>query len=341
MEVNDMKLLGISCGRRMGNSEILLREALMGAAELGVDTEVLSLLDVDVKPCIGCKVCQAEITGKEDCVIKDDAVFVWNKIMDCDGLILSGPVYCLTPPGYLLVIRDRLFGSKSDVAWMMERKKLKGQGEKVFVDERCFKTRPGAFISVGGSVTPDWLSLGLSIFQTMTFSIQLEVVDQMMVMGTNIVKGQVLLDDTAMSRAGKLGCHVAEAMGKPGSEMKWQGDETGTCPVCHQNEITIKGKNPVQCPICGIYGELKIENGEIKVTFSEAEQKRSRLTLAGKMEHWNEYHPAEPEKSWQLNQTSTMPPSKQTQFMNEIKRKMAKYKADKPCIKPKKTKVSP
>jgi len=70
-----MELLGISCGRRMGNSEILLREALMGAAELGVDTEVLSLLDVDVKPCIGCKVCQAEITGKEDCVIKDDAVF--------------------------------------------------------------------------------------------------------------------------------------------------------------------------------------------------------------------------------------------------------------------------
>ena len=339
MEVIDMKLLGISCGRRMGNSEILLREALMGAEELGVDTEVLSLLDVDVKPCIGCKVCKAEITGKEDCVIKDDAVFVWNKIMVCDGLILSGPVYCLTPPGYLLVIRDRLFGSKSDVAWMMERKKLKEQGEKVFVDERCFKTRPGAFISVGGSVTPDWLSLGLSIFQTMTFSIQLEVVDQMMVMGTNIVKGQVLLDDTAMSRARKLGCHVAAVMGKPGSEMKWKGDEIGTCPVCHQNEITIKGKNPVQCPICGIYGELKIENGEIKVTFSEAEQKRSRLTLAGKMEHWNEYHPADPEKAWKLNQTSTMPPAKQAQFMNEINRKMAKYKADKPCIKPKKTKI--
>ena len=97
--------------------------------------------------------------------------------------------------------------------------------------------------------------------------------------------------------------------------------------------------DPVQCPICGIYGELKIENGEIKVTFSEAEQKRSRLTLAGKMEHWNEYHPADPEKAWKLNQTSTMPPAKQAQFMNEINRKMAKYKADKPCIKPKKTKI--
>ena len=333
-----MKLLGISCGRKMGNSEILLREALMGAEELGSETEIISLLDVDIKPCTGCKICPAEITGKEACIIKDDAVFFWNKVMDCDGLILSGPVYCLTPPGYLLVIRDRLFASKSDVAWMMERKKLKEQGVKVFVDERCFKTRPGAFISVGGSVTPDWLSLGLSIFQTMTFSLQLELVDQMMVMGTNIIEGQVLLNDAAVSRARKLGRHVAEVMGKPAAEMKWKGDKQGTCPVCHQNELTIKNKNPVQCPICGIYGELKIENGEIKVTFSEEEQKRSRLTIAGKMEHWNEYHPSDPEKAWELKQTSTMPPSKQKQFKDEIKRKMAKYKADKPCVKPPKIK---
>ena len=211
---------------------------------------------------------------------------------------------------------------------------MKEQGVEVFVDERCFKTRPGAFISVGGSVTPDWLSLGLSIFQTMTFSLQLELVDQMMVMGTNIIEGQVLLNDAAVSRAHKLGRHVAEVIGKPASEMKWKGEEPGTCPVCHQNELTIKNKNPVQCPICGIYGELKIENGEIKVTFSEEEQKRSRLTIAGKMEHWNEYHPADQEKAWDLKQTSTMPPSKQKQLKDEIKRKMAKYKADKPCVKP-------
>ena len=187
---------------------------------------------------------------------------------------------------------------------------------------------------VGGSVTPDWLSLGLSIFQTMTFSLQLELVDQMMVMGTNIIEGQVLLNDAAVLRARNLGRHVAEVMGKPASEMKWKGEEPGTCPVCHQNELTIKNKNPVQCPICGIYGELKIENGEIKVTFSEDEQKRSRLTIAGKMEHWNEYHPADPEKAWELKQTSTIPPSKQKQLKDEIKRKMAKYKADKPCVKP-------
>jgi hypothetical protein len=56
------------------------------------------------------------------------------------------------------------------------------------------------------------------------------------------------------------------------------------------------------------------------------------------MEHWDEYHPIDMEKAWVLQQTSTMPPSKAAEFKAEIKRKMAKYKADKPCIKPPKKK---
>lgn len=35
-----MKLLGLTCGRKMGCSEILLKEALMGAEELGIDVEI-------------------------------------------------------------------------------------------------------------------------------------------------------------------------------------------------------------------------------------------------------------------------------------------------------------
>ena len=52
-----MKLLGLACGRRNGNSEMLLKEALMGAEEVGVEVELLRLLDLDIRPCIGCKVC--------------------------------------------------------------------------------------------------------------------------------------------------------------------------------------------------------------------------------------------------------------------------------------------
>jgi hypothetical protein len=47
-------------------------------------------------------------------------------------------------------------------------------------------------------------------------------------------------------------------------------------------------ENKVECPVCGIEGELVLENGEIQVTFSDREQNRSRLFYAGKLEHSNE-----------------------------------------------------
>jgi multimeric flavodoxin WrbA len=329
-----LKLLGISGGRKMGNSEVLLRESLMAAEDLGMEVEVLRLAEVDVKPCRMCSVCVAELRGPEACVIKDDAAFIWNSIMDSDGLIISAPVYCLTPPGYLLQIRDRGFGPKVDVGYMIGRKALVEQGVEVFVDDRCFKARPGAFISVGGSVKQHWVSYGLAIFQTMTFSFQLELVDQMQVISTGLIKGQVLLNEEAVVRANTLGRHVAEAMGKAPSEMKWMGEEIGTCPVCHQNQITINKRNPVECPICGIKGELTIEDGEIKVTFSEEERSKSRLTIAGKMDHWFEYHPVDPEMASALGETSNLPPSREKELRSQITEGLQKYKAHKRSMRP-------
>ena len=61
----------------------------------------------------------------------------------------------------------------------------------------------------------------------------------------------------------------------------------GVCPVCHQRLITITPGcgTKVECPVCGIEGELSIVDGEIKVEFSEAQQARARGTFAGLREH--------------------------------------------------------
>ena len=64
--------------------------------------------------------------------------------------------------------------------------------------------------------------------------------------------------------------------------------EEGTWPVCHSNLLTVTAKNPVECPICGIAGILKVEGDKISVHFGEEEKKRSRLYMAGKVEHWAE-----------------------------------------------------
>ena len=53
-----MNILGVTCGRRMGNSEVLLKESLMGAEEVsGADAEIIRLTDLGIKPCKGCAVC--------------------------------------------------------------------------------------------------------------------------------------------------------------------------------------------------------------------------------------------------------------------------------------------
>ena len=51
------KIIGLSCGRKNGNSEYLLKEALMGAEELGVKGEIIRMMELRVKPCTGCETC--------------------------------------------------------------------------------------------------------------------------------------------------------------------------------------------------------------------------------------------------------------------------------------------
>jgi len=284
-----MKLLGLSCGRKMQNTEILVKEAMMAAEELGVDIGMIRLLDLDIKPCTGCVSCVRSLMqgGPGKCVIKDDLHLVEEELMECDGLILGSPVFVLTPHGLLKVMSDR-FGPSHDYAFRMEAQKIReAKGKGNGPDKRFRKDRVSGFISVGGAVTPHWLSLGLPLMNLFTFPSHIQVVDQMQVLGVSRW-GHVVLNDEAMARARKLGYNVAQAMGKSEKEVRWMGDEPGTCPVCHSNLLTVPKKNPVECAICGIRGEIKVEGDDISVTFSEEEQKRARLTVAGKLEHYVE-----------------------------------------------------
>jgi multimeric flavodoxin WrbA len=277
-----MKLLGLACGRRNGNSEMLLKEALMGAEEVGVEVELLRLLDLDIRPCIGCKVCLRQQGGLEKCAVKDDSVFFFNHFMDADGLIVAAPVWTLTPPGYYIHVRDRALGPFVDVGGNMMRRDA--QGSDKGLDKRVFKNRPGGVISVGGAPLPNWVSLGLPNLHTMLFSPQVVVVDQMQVLKANEQIGTVLFNKKAVSRARKLGRNVAKQMGKPWGKMKYVGDDPGTCPVCHLDLMVMRGDH-VECAVCGIRGEVKMVGKQIKVTFSREQQELSRFTVEGKKLH--------------------------------------------------------
>lgn len=308
-----MKLLGLTCGKVMGNSEILVKEALMGAEEFGgVDVEIVRLMDLNIKPCTGCSACVQSLIKKgvqTGCVIKgDDMPFLWERIMECDGLIVSAPVYILTLPGYLKVFSDRL--TSHDVSFLTEVSKRMG-GTKANIDSRSFKTRVGAFIVVGGG-DHRWVSLGVPLMHTLTLLIQVTIVDQLQVLNAPL-PGQVLLDEEAIKRARRLGCNVAEAMNKPISEVKFMGDDPGMCPVCHSNLLLVKKTLPVECPICGIRGTLRVEGNEVTVIFEEGELKKSLLSLEGRAPHFTQEIPKNMEAYERRK--------------DEIRKKVEKYKS--------------
>lgn len=85
-----MKAIGISGSpRKNGNTEIITRHTLKAIEEEGLDTELISLAGLDIRPCTACMVC----SNRETCPIKDDLLPIYAKMKEADAIIISSPVY--------------------------------------------------------------------------------------------------------------------------------------------------------------------------------------------------------------------------------------------------------
>jgi multimeric flavodoxin WrbA len=264
------KIIGLSCGRKNGNSEILLKEALMGAEELGVESEIIRAMELRVKPCTGCESCSIAMSrGKEArCAIKDDDVpWILEKTLveDC-GLIVSGPVYHLRANSYFEMIHERMLPT-------------------IFRHPEVLKkTMVGAIISVGGG-EPEWTPLGITSMNIFVQHSRI-LVDQMQ---ANYVgrPGAVLTQEKYLKRARELGRRVARAMMMPIEQVKFVGDETEvSCPVCHCNVVKVPAKLPnVFCPVCWVKGVITLDGDKMKVVWDEEDAKYPRFSERGVFTH--------------------------------------------------------
>ena len=56
-----MKVFGITCGRKNGNSEILLKEAFKAIEQnCDAETSFVRLQDATIIPCTGCETCMTK-----------------------------------------------------------------------------------------------------------------------------------------------------------------------------------------------------------------------------------------------------------------------------------------
>lgn len=287
------KVLGISFGRKMGNTETMIKTALMECEKEGADIKFIRADDLDIKDCTGCVACVGSLLfgGSGDCTLKDDMKIIDEALMECDAVIVGSPTYVLSPTGKFKTVCDRL-GPSHDISFRTNAKEngiKMGKEANKLPDERSFKPRVAALITVGGAMTQNWLSFAMPTMYEFTMSMGIDVVDKYEYFGAMAYE-HVVGNKEVMDRMVTVGKNIADALHSGKEKMsKWRGNEEGVCPVCHCDMLTvIHDKNKVECPVCGISGDLTIVNGDIKVSFSEAQQKRSRLHYDGKLEHYIE-----------------------------------------------------
>ena len=96
--------------RGNSNSERLTQRVIDGARDAGHQVESISLKGKEIKFCIGCLACQHTL----QCVQKDDAVWIAEKVKNADTLVFSTPIYYYEMSGQMKTLLDRansLYGS--------------------------------------------------------------------------------------------------------------------------------------------------------------------------------------------------------------------------------------
>jgi multimeric flavodoxin WrbA len=265
-------LLGIGCGQPHGSAEILLGVALRAGEHEGAEVELVRLEEL-------------RIPSGPDPQDPDDAWWLWERLVECDGLIVSTPIISRTVAARLKLLVDHLLGPNADAAIIEGLSALRRAGHEprvpFRVDERVLKPRVAGFIAVGGSLTSQWKALALPIMHTTTFSMHMAVVDQVQFEGAGTPRS-VVLDDDALARATQLGANVATQMGRSFEDAEYRGDRPGLCPMCHLDVVVLEGRQ-VECATCGARGEL---NDDFTVHWTDL--KRSVISMDEKRAHAKE-----------------------------------------------------
>jgi len=268
-----MKVLGICCGRKDGNTEIMMKEAFRAIEnKCGAQCRLVRLQEAEIKSCIGCEACITNrMKGVKDfrCTHRDDSDhfrFIEELARESDAIIVSSPSYMLMPPGILIRFLDRFHGS--------------GDYEKITAEN----PKIGATFTLGGS---DWNNFTLPMTNKVTaemvgsFSTIVDICNFSHVPSP----GAVVLWEDVMARMRLLGERVGDALlaHKSGKKEVYAG-EKGICPDCHGTLLERIGED-WYCPQCMTKATLSMEGAKLKVVFTPEERGKNRWSEVGDSVH--------------------------------------------------------
>jgi multimeric flavodoxin WrbA len=274
------RVLGLGCGQPYGSAEILLKAALGAAEGEGAQVGLVRLDELRLP------------SGAAEGTEPDDAWWLWERLVECDGLIVSTPIISRTVAARLKLLGDRLLGPNADAAIIEGLLAMRREGREPSVpfrvDERVLKPRVAGFLAVGGSLTSQWKTLALPMMHTTTFSMHIAVVDQVQFEGAGTPRS-VVLDQAAIDRAAVLGRNVASQLGVAFDQACYLGPP-GLCPMCHLDVVVLRGAD-VECATCGARGRLapdpQVTWTNLSTSVISMDEKRAH---AGEIQETAEHH---------------------------------------------------
>ncbi|MFH1782272.1 MAG: flavodoxin family protein [Candidatus Omnitrophota bacterium] len=185
-----MKVLGIiGSPRKQGNTDILLDKALEGAKSKGAQVEKIVLNDLKMIPC------QEHEKVRDDgaCFVQDDMQPIYEKIKDCDVLILASPIF---------------FGSLSaQTKIMVDRFQCPWRAKYMLKKDIGYKKKKGYFISAEGSNRDDFFQNAKSIVKNLFATINAEYKGELFCPKVDD-KGDILKHETCLEKAFELGVNI-------------------------------------------------------------------------------------------------------------------------------------
>jgi multimeric flavodoxin WrbA len=297
------KIIGLSFGRKNGNSEAFLKTALMAAQEDGVASEIIRATELKILPCTSCGACFR--TSK--CPHDDTDWILENSMLGDAALIVAAPVYHIRPPASLICVSEKLNHVFLKNPYVHERKKLSGA------------------ISVGGSGYDGWTSMGLPMIHLLLQHFS-TIIDQIQI-NHCADKGAALTPDNqwAIDRCRQLGHNLAKSMDLPFEKVKYLGGELPiSCPVCHCNIFYLeKGLPEIACPTCQVHGHVTRKGEKYQVTWNTDDIQNPRFSTVKQHHHMD----------WIMNHAKEETPQI---AMPETQARLKQYEGYGKYLKPKK-----
>ncbi len=249
-----VKVLGlVASARHLGNTEILVKEALLGAQACGAQVAILRLTELRIEPCDGCMACA--LKGAR-CSLHDDLYFLLEQMEQADGIVLGAPVYFMGAPGVVKMITDRSLAAKP------------GQ----------FDGRKAVTLGVAGQRR--WARYFKPQLNQLVLTLGFELVDTAMFESPG--PGEVLLDASNPRRANELGQHLVASI----QGLSRQPDAQGRrCPICHGTSFMLKSATRVECPLCYVEGDIVSIDGDVAIRFDPQTLRFSYFGEASRQEH--------------------------------------------------------